>query len=194
MRKILFSAVLAGAVLVSPVLAKKPAAADEAAIRAMIERLYKSYTTPIPEAPEDGSYAPDNPLGSAMDGYELPYSKALDAQVDIWAKLIRDSDELYILNSFDWYCQCQDNDNNSAKLVSQKFAVRGKAAIDVSVIFSPGEWEGEDHGRPLIFRFKREGGEWRLDDLKWSAGGNLRRDLANDIRDARRDLAKKKPN
>lgn len=180
-------AALFGTAFSLPVIAKGPAANDEQAVRAIIARTYASYTRPIPEAPEDGTYAPDNGPGSAMDGYEPPYTASLDALVDRWGKLMQSSDELYILNSFDWFCQCQDNDNGTARLVRHSYKAAGKDRIDATVLFSPGKWEGKDHGRPLLFRFKREAGAWKLDDLKFAEGGTLRRDLASDIADATRD-------
>jgi hypothetical protein len=167
--------------------AKPPAAQDEAAVRAMIERTYAAYTRPMPDAPDDGSYAADNDPGAAMDGYELPYTASLGDLIDRWGTLMRSADEIYQLNGFDWYCQCQDNDNNSAKLVSQHYSVTGKDRMAVKIIYSPGRVDGKDSGDPLIFLFKREGGAWKLDDMKFHDFTTLRKGLAADIKDAQRD-------
>ncbi len=186
----LFGTVVVGIGFSLPVVAKSPPASDEQAVRAIIERTYESYMRPIPEAPADGGYAAENGPGTAMDGYEPPYTATLGALVDRWGKLMQSSDELYILNSFDWFCQCQDNDNKTAKLVRQSYKAAGKDRIDATVLFSPGQWNGKDSGKPLLFRFKREAGAWKLDDLKFGeGGGTLRRDLASDIKDATRDQA-----
>lgn len=181
---------LASAALTAPAHAKKPVAADEAEIRSMIERVYAPYSQPYPDAPEDGSARPDNDPGAAMDGYELPYSATLDKLVAQWSGLMQATDELYRLNSFDWYCQCQDNDNATSKLVRQTYKQTGKDRIDVNVLFSPGRYEGRDMGEPLLFRFKREGGAWKLDELKFNRSGSLRRGLAEDIDDAITDKIK----
>lgn len=178
---------LMSAALISPAHAKKPAASDEAEIRSMIERIYAPYSQPYPDPPEDGSALPDNDPGAAMDGYELPYTATLDKLVAQWSGLMQATDELYRLNSFDWYCQCQDNDNATAKLVRQSYKQAGKDRIDVNVLFSPGRYEGRDMGAPLLFRFKRESGAWKLDELKFNRSGSLRRGLAKDIDDAIHD-------
>jgi hypothetical protein len=188
--KIVISVVLLSAALMAPAHAKKPVVADEAVIRGMIEKVYAPYTQPIPDAPEDRSAGPDNEPGAAMDGYELPYTATLDKLVAQWSALMQATDELYGLNSFDWYCQCQDNDNAKSKLVRQTYKQAGKDRIDVSVLFSPGLFEGRDMAEPLLFRFKREGGAWKLDDLKFHRSGSLRRGLAEDIQDATNDKMK----
>ena len=61
------------------------------------------------------------------------------------------------------------------------------------MVFSPGQsQDGKDSGAPLIFNFKREGSEWKLDDLKFDDFTTLRKGLAADIRDAQKDKAKLK--
>ncbi len=181
-------AIVAAAILVTPALAKKPSPQDEALVRAMIERVYTPYTSPMPEAPDDGSYAPENNPGAALDGYELPYTASLGALVTQWGALMRSSNQLYKLNGFDWYCQCQDNDNSTAKLVSQSFALKGKSQMAVTVLYSPGTVDGKDSGAPLVFVFKQEDGAWKLDDLKFHRFTTLRKGLASDIRQATKDL------
>ena len=191
--RMLTIAALAAFGLGSPLYAKAPAKADEDAIRAMIEKVYAGYMREIPEAPEDGSYAPTNDAGEAFDGYDLPSTASLDVLIDKWSAMMKETEELYRLNSFDWYCQCQDNDNKTSKIVSQTYTVAGKGRINARVVFSPGRTqEGKDSGAPLIFNFKREGSEWKLDDLKFHEFTTLRKGLAADIRDAQKDLAKQK--
>jgi hypothetical protein len=191
--RMLIIAALAACGLGTPLYAKAPAKEDEDAIRAMIEKVYAGYMREIPEAPEDGSYAPTNEPGEAADGYDLPSTASLDALINKWGDLMRENEELYRLNSFDWYCQCQDNDNKTSKIVSQKYVAAGKNRINARVVFSPGRTEdGKDSGAPLIFNFKREGGAWKLDDLKFDDFTTLRKGLALDIRDAEKDRAKAK--
>jgi hypothetical protein len=183
--KILWGAALLGAALSASASAKKPAAADEAAVRTMIERLYAPYMQPIPEVDDA---RPDNEPGAGMDGYELPYTQSLDALVSKWSGLMQKTEELYGLNSFDWYCQCQDNDVSTSRLVKHNYAVAGKGLITANVLFSPGQYEGKATGQPLTFQFRREDGQWKLDDLKFSDKSTLRKGLASDIKDATKDL------
>jgi hypothetical protein len=194
LRKIAIGAALMSVALTLPASAKKPAVQDEAAVRTMIERLYAPYSQPIPEAPDDGSAVPDNAPGAAMDGYELPHSATLGSLVTKWSGLMDATGELYGMNGFDWYCQCQDNDNATSKLVRQSYKAVGKDSIAANILFSPGQYEGRDQGEPLIFTFRREGGAWKLDDLKFGDGTTLRKGLAQDIKDATKDLAASKQN
>lgn len=191
--KIAIGVVLMSAALVTPVRAKKPDAADEADIQRIIERVYEGYTKPLPEAPEDGTYAVENDPGAAIDGYEPPYTTTLDKLVGRWSGLMKATGELYNMNGFDWYCQCQDFDSKTAKIITQSYKFAGKDRIDANILFSPGWAEQGETGSPLLFRFKREGGAWKLDDLKFDGGGTLRKDLATDIQDATRDQTKALP-
>jgi hypothetical protein len=109
--------------------AKSPATQDEAAVREIVVKIYAPYSQPVPEVPEDGSYAPDNAAGAAASGYEPPYTQSLAAQIARWDSLMQESEELYGLNGFDWYCQCQDNDNATAKLLSQHYKLRSKGGL-----------------------------------------------------------------
>ena len=180
--KFAISVVLISATLVAPAHAKKPASADEAAVREIIAYVYEGYSLSTDDAAV--------PVDNGPDAYQPPYTETLGAQVARWSNLMKATDELYNLNSFDWYCQCQDFDSKTAKITKQSYKVAGKDRIDANVLFSTG-WVKKGHaGAPLLFRFRREGGKWKLDDLKFDGGGTLRKDLASDISDATRDQAK----
>lgn len=168
--------------------AKAPAPPDEAVVREIVAKIYAPYSQPISEAPDDGGYLPDNEAGASAGGYEPPYTQSLDALIGRWNRLMQQSEELYGLNGFDWYCQCQDNDPASSRLVRQSYAAKGKDAIEAKILFSPGRFEGKDMGAPLLFRFKREGGQWKIDDLRFQDADTLRKGLAEDIK-----AASKKP-
>ncbi len=185
------AAMLLGIAASSALSAKSPAAADEAQVRAIVERVYAPYMRPISDALEDDSQVPDNDPGSAMDGYEPPYTATLSPLVARWGKAMTATEELYRLNSFDWFCQCQDNDNKTSKLMQQTYNLVGKDRIDVNVLFSPGWSEQGNTGAPLLFRFKREAGSWKIDDLKFHQFTTLRKALAKDITEAEKDLASK---
>ena len=187
--KLAIGVALTSAALCAPAQAKKPAAADEAAVREIIAYVYKGYSLSTEDVAGEGVEAADD----GPDAYKPPYTATLSTQIAQWSGLMMATDELYNLNSFDWYCQCQDFDSKTAKVTKQSYKAVGKDRIDASVLFSPG-WAEQGHsGAPLLFRFKRERGKWLLDDLKFDGGGTLRSALANDIKDAKRDQAKARP-
>jgi hypothetical protein len=180
--KIAIGVALFGAALLVPVQAKKPVAADEVAVREIVAYVYEGYSL----SNEDGAA----PVENGPDAYKPPYTNSLGAQIARWSDLMLATDELYNLNSFDWYCQCQDFDSKTAKITKQSYKSAGKDRIDANILFSTGWVEKGHAGTPLSFRFKREGGVWKLDDLKFESGGTLRKALASDINDAIRDQAK----
>ena len=183
--KIAIGVVLFSAALISPAHAKKPSVEDEAAVREIIAYVYKGYSRSTDDATE--------PVDNGPDAYKPPYTKTLSAQVARWSGLMMATDELYNMNGFDWYCQCQDFDSKTAKVTKQSYKSVGKDRIDANILFSPG-WAEQGHsGAPLLFRFKRERGQWLLDDLKFDGGSTLRKGMATDIIDATRDQAKARP-
>ena len=180
--KIAIGVVLASAALFAPAQAKKPVAADEAAVREIVAYVYEGYSLTNEDTAE--------PVENGPDAYQPPYTETLGAQIVRWSGLMMATDELYGLNSFDWYCQCQDFDSKTAKITKQSYKSAGKDRIDATILFSTGWVEKGHAGAPLLFRFRREGGKWKLDDLKFDSGGTLRKDLDSDIKDATRDQAK----
>lgn len=185
---LIFAALAVSALLVAPVAAKAPKAADEAAVRNIVKLIYADYSRPMdelfPEIPEGEDPPADNPPGSNVGGYETPYSKSLDALIDRWVP-VGQGDELRTMNSFDWYCQCQDFDPPSAKMTSEKYELRGKDKIDAKLKYAP--WGGE--GEKMTIRFIREDGAWVVDDLVMSGGLTLRKGLLSDINDAAKEAA-----
>lgn len=182
--RVLAALIFYSALPVQAAAAKQPAQQDEAVVRDIVAKIYAPYSQPLPEAPDDGSYAPDNAAGAAASGYEPPYTLSLGALITRWDKLMQESEELYGLNGFDWYCQCQDNDNATAKLLSQRYKLRSKGQIEATIVFSPGRGPEGDQGAPLRLRFRNEGGAWKIDDLTFEDGSTLRKSLLNDIADA----------
>ncbi len=163
----------------SSVAASKPAAADEAAVRKIIAHIYYSYTHPAKD--EDAQMAAE---GATKD--DLPYTASLNVLLKKWEP-IASGDELYELNDFDWFCQCQDNDPKKAHIVSQKYIAHGRDAMDANIVYSAG-W---GKGSPLTYMFKRESGAWKIDDMRFDAGRRLRQGLVDDVKDAAKDAAKK---
>lgn len=183
--KIVIGVVLTSAALVAPAQAKKPVAADEAAVREIVAYVYEGYSL----SNEDGA----EPVENGPDAYQPPYTESLGAQIARWSSLMMATDELYNLNSFDWYCQCQDFDSKAAKITKQSYTSAGTDRIDATIRFSTGWVKKGYAGAPLSFRFKREGGTWKLDDLRFEGGGTLRSALASDIKDATLDQVKARP-
>lgn len=179
------SVALTSAALLAPAQSKKPVAADEAAVREIVAYVYEGYSLSSEDVAE--------PVENGPNAYQPPYTDSLGAQITRWSGLMIATDELYNLNSFDWYCQCQDFDSKTAKITKQSYKSAGKDRIDATILFSTGWVKKGYAGAPLLFRFKREGGKWKLDDLKFDGGGTLRSALASDIEDAARDQAKALP-
>lgn len=182
-RGAIFLALLSASVVTAPVAAKRPAAADENAVREIVKQIYVGYSTPMdelfPDVPDGEEPKPDNDAGAAVDGYEAPYSKSLDALIERW-KPVGTGDELRRMNSFDWYCQCQDFDPKSAKMNSEKYDLRGKDKIDAKLEYAPVGGKG----LKLTIIFVREDGHWVMDDLKFYDRTTLRKGLLGDIKDA----------
>jgi hypothetical protein len=164
--------------------AKPPSVQDEAAVRGIIAKIYAAYTQPAPDLREGDRPVPDNEAGAAASGYEPPYTQSLDSLIGRWDRLMQESEELYGMNGFDWYCQCQDNDAATAKLLKQTYRQAGKARIEARILFSPGRSPEGDTGSPLVVKFLKENGDWKIDDLKFDDGSLLRRSLLQDIADA----------
>lgn len=185
---LIFAALAASALLVTPTAAKAPKSADEAAVREIVKKIYTDYSKPFdevfPEVPEGEDPPPDNPPGSAVGGYEPPYSKSLDALIERWTPIAQ-GDELRPMSDFDWYCQCQDWTSELAKMNSEKYELRGKDKIDAKLRYAPVGGEGEK----LTIRFIRENGAWVIDDLVMSGGLTLRKGLLSDISDAAKEAA-----
>lgn len=175
--------VLSACIAAIPADAKQPIPADEVAVRAMVARLYAGYSKPIPtEEPEQE--LPDNEHGSAIDGYELPYSVSLNDLVRHW-KAVSTVDEVSGMGDFDWYCQCQDYDPKKAGIAAQSYKARGKDQIEARIRFTIG-WR---QASPLKFTFVRENQSWKLDDLLFEDGHTLRAGLRQDISDAAKKAA-----
>jgi Protein of unknown function (DUF3828) len=164
------------------VLAKpKPVSADQAAVAAIVEQIYADYSKPMQGATDDISQEPADSLESELQKEKLLYTLSLRSLLDRWNPIAH-GDELYAMNSFDWYCQCQDFDPKTAKLISQKTTIRGKDAIDVKTRFSRG-W-GDNKGVPMVIKFKREGAAWKIDELIMDKNMSLRAGLLDDIKEA----------
>ena len=129
--KFAIGVVLSSGALFTPVHARKPFAADQAAVRQIIAYVYKGYSRPIEDMAAEGAEAADD----RPDAYQPPYTETLGAQVARWSSLMKATDELYNLNSFDWYCQCQDFDSNTARVIKQSYQSAGKDRIDANILF-----------------------------------------------------------
>jgi hypothetical protein len=159
----------------APTHAKGPVGGDEKSVRAIINRIYAGYSKPVPTQEP----LPGGDIDATVDGYEPPYSITLTALVVRW-KASSVEGEVQGMGDFDWYCQCQDYDDKTARLTSQHYTKRDQSHIDADVRFTIG-WRASS---PLKLMFVREGGAWKLDDLKFEDGNTLRSGLQRDIVDA----------
>ncbi len=172
-------AVVLAALMVSfvgaPGHAKSSVGGDEVLVRGIITRIYAGYSKPIPTQEQ----LPSREIDATVDGYEPPYSASLTALVARW-KASSVEGEVQGMGDFDWYCQCQDYDDKTARLTSQHYTKRDQSHIDADVRFTIG-WRASS---PLKLMFVREGSAWKLDDLKFEDGNTLRSGLQRDIVDA----------
>ena len=176
------------AFLHAPLAAKAIAPSDEAAVRFLIASTFRPYIEGQSIVGSDPVLDKDGfPENLNVSEYELPYTASLGTLINRW-KPIASDDEVYELNDFDWYCQCQDFDTKTAKLTSQKYNAVSADKIVVTTRFSAG-WGSKPS--PLIFMFKREGGKWLLDDLRFESGRTLRQGLLGDVKDAALKAGKK---
>jgi hypothetical protein len=159
----------------------KPVSADQVAVAAIVEAIYKDYSKPIPDATDETAQESADRLDADLLKEKTLYTLSLRAILDRWNRIAH-GDEIYGMNDFDWYCQCQDFDPKTAKLVSQKSTIRGKDAIDVVTRFSAG-W-GDKKGSRMLFKFKREGSAWKIDELIMEDNLSLRAGLLGDIKEA----------
>ena len=186
--KLLSASITFAAFLQGPLAARTIAPDDEAAVRFLIASTFQPYIQTQSIVGSDPVLDNDGvPENSDISEYELPYTASLGTLINRW-KPIASGDEVYELNDFDWYCQCQDFDTKTATLKSQKYMAASADKIVATTRFSAG-WGSKPS--PLIFMFKREGGKWLLDDLRFESGRTLRQGLLGDIKDAALETAKK---
>ncbi|MEP7350054.1 MAG: DUF3828 domain-containing protein [Sphingorhabdus sp.] len=173
-------AALALLALTSPLVAAKPVTADEVAVRDIVTKIYAGYLRPFeelfPELPDDAPPAPNHPIGSAIDGYEAPFSASLNALLQKWMP-VATGDEVLQMNGFDWYCQCQDFDPKQAKVTAQEYNAKSKDQIEVKIRFTPGGREAA----AITYYFVRENGQWVMDNIRFEDGSTLRQGLQEDI-------------
>jgi hypothetical protein len=166
----------------SAALAKaKPISTDQTAVLAIVENIYNDYNKPNTDETETESDSTTNSAEAEIQREKLLYSKSLRALLDRWNPIAH-GDELYTMNSFDWYCQCQDFDPKTAKLINKSALNRGKDSIDVKTRFSAG-W-GDKKGSPMLIKFRREDGVWKIDELIMEDNMSLRAGLRDDIKEA----------
>ncbi len=120
-------------------------AADSRAIDAAVGRIYAPYRS---DTSEDAAW--ERPVFSAR-------TTALIAQ---WQKVMPAND-VDALNDGDWFCLCQDWDQNKFRhaVVARRPLGRGLAQVTVRIDLGFGD------KRDARMVFVREKGAWRLDDL-----------------------------
>ena len=171
----MFKAALAGLLLAwLPIggfaIAAESAAEEQQAVQSIVERIYSGYTK------ASTTVEASRPTwGSTPDGYVPAKSAALNALVEEWRSSV--DDDVFEMNTFDWYCQCQDYDEAKAHIVSQSYDTPGEGRILATVSFDVGYSEAQI----MIFHFLLEGGVWTIDDLVFQGGEHLREGLESDL-------------
>jgi len=129
----------------------------------------------VPLAPSPLDAADATALDRATAAVFAPYRKGDDARAawerDIWSSEIAHlithwqavvpEGEVDDLNDGDWLCQCQDWDAKKfgIRIVSKKATEPGIAEVEVDIDIGFGE------RRDAFLVFRKEAGDWRLDDL-----------------------------
>jgi hypothetical protein len=155
--------------------AQLPSAADKAYTSEIIKRIYKGYSSESATS-EKGLGEDQSRFAFGIDGYEIPMSPSLKALIIKWDKSLPD-DQVFEMNNFDWYCQCQDWDSKSAKIVSEEYKTVDENHINVEVAFV----SDQNITTELIFKFTKSGKTWLIDDLIFQYGQTLRKGLQEDI-------------
>lgn len=106
-------------------------------------------------------YAPYRSGGSEEAAWERPvFSARTAALIAQWQKVMP-ADEVDNLNDGDWFCLCQDWDQEKFRHAVIARRALGKGMVEATVRLDIGFGEKRD----LRMTFAREKGGWRLDDL-----------------------------
>ncbi len=120
-------------------------AADRAAIDAQVQAIF----------------APYSKLPRTRAAWEYPqFSAEVAALIAHWQRVLP-KDEPDALNDGDWVCLCQDFDEKAFRAVPGQVRLIGPDVAEVAVRVELGSGET----RRERIQFKREGGQWRLDDV-----------------------------
>lgn len=106
-------------------------------------------------------YEPYRTEGAGTASWEYPiYTAALTRLIAAWIDVMPD-DEPDELNDGDWLCMCQDwsPDAFAAVVTGQTKLSGGRVRVAVRVTLDSGQT------RRVRLVLKREGGEWKIDDL-----------------------------
>jgi hypothetical protein len=108
-----------------------------------------------------GYYKPYSMRNMTKSSWEIPmFTAEVSALIAHWQRVMP-SDEPDDLNDGDWLCLCQDWDHRHFRATTGAHRRLGRNAVQVSVNINLGE--GETRTARLVL--KREGGQWKLDDI-----------------------------
>lgn len=122
-------------------------ASDAAALDARVTEIFRPY------ALDQDDQAPwDRPL----------FSAEVAGLIAEWQRVVPD-DEPDELNDGDWFCQCQDWDAKAFKVVrsAPQPVAGGGTAVEVKITLFADAYEP----RPARLLFRKEAGQWKLDDI-----------------------------
>ena len=128
--------------------AAAPTAGDRSAIEQRVVEIFRPYV-----ASSDTPPAWDYPI----------YSAEVTALIAEW-RSVTPTDEVDALSDGDWLCQCQDWDAEAFTATIGAIGAWNEGFLEVDVTVDLG-LGGPDATRMERISFKREGADWKVDDL-----------------------------
>jgi hypothetical protein len=125
-----------------------PSVEDRSAIEERVVEMFKPYA-----ASSDTPAAWDYPI----------YSAEVTALIAEW-RSVTPTDEVDALSDGDWLCQCQDWDAEAFTATIGAVGGWNEGFLEVDLTVDLG-LDGPDATRMERLSFKREGAEWKVDDL-----------------------------
>jgi hypothetical protein len=133
------------ALMLPMMLAAAPRTDDRIAVNSKLAEIYRPYTI---EAVQPAVW--DRPL------FTLPVRRLIAR----W-KQVMSEDEIDDLNGGDWFCLCQDWDPKAFRALPRGHRQLPGGVLEVTMAIDLGYGQS----REARFRFKREGPDWRIDNL-----------------------------
>jgi hypothetical protein len=123
-------------------------AEDVAAVEARVSEIFQPYKAEANDAA----------------AWELPvFSRETKALIGHWQRVMPEG-EVDELNDGDWFCQCQDWDQQKFSVTSGLPSTLSEGLVEVEARVDLG-FDGEGGIRTLRLIFRREGKGWMLDDM-----------------------------
>jgi hypothetical protein len=139
-----------------------PSAADREALETRVTEVFGPYRSPAVVPASD---------------YRI-YSAEVAALIETW-KAVRSQEEPDALSDGDWLCQCHDWNHRRFLTTIISIGMNVDGSADVDLILDLGR-SGTEAARVARLVFKREQGEWKVDDV---VGDSLPEGLKHALRE-----------